>query len=126
MCVLNVKVISLPYIFQVFYVLCFTRPRYQVSIGPLVFYMSVEFCDSSLSYWFVLVGLRLYVPVNSFSAMSGRTYWFVSCVFETWSETSTNEPHHEKTCFSHICKNKGTDQLRGNRANDQCLCFSFI
>ena len=40
MCVLKVKVISLPYIFQVLYVLCFTGPRYQVSvygtIGPLV------------------------------------------------------------------------------------------
>ena len=38
--VLKVKVTSLPYIFQVLYVLCFTRPRYQVSvyrtIGPLV------------------------------------------------------------------------------------------
>ena len=38
--VLKVKVISLPYIFQVLYVLCFTMPRYQVSayrtIGPLV------------------------------------------------------------------------------------------
>ena len=38
--VLKVKVISLPHIFQVLYVLCFTRPRYQVSvyrtIGPLV------------------------------------------------------------------------------------------
>ena len=37
---LKIKVISLPYIFQVLYVLCFTRPRYQVSvyrtIGPLV------------------------------------------------------------------------------------------
>ena len=37
---LKVKVISLPYIFQVLYVLCFTEPRYQVSvyrtIGPLV------------------------------------------------------------------------------------------
>ena len=36
----KVKAISLPYIFQVMYVLCFTRPRYQVSvyrsIGPLV------------------------------------------------------------------------------------------
>ena len=35
-----VKVISLPYIFQVLYVLCFTWTRYQVSvyrtIGPLV------------------------------------------------------------------------------------------
>ena len=37
---MKVKAISLPYIFQVMYVLCFTRPRYQVSvyrtIGPLV------------------------------------------------------------------------------------------
>ena len=37
---MKVKVISLPYIFQVLYVLCFTRPRYQVSVyrttGPLV------------------------------------------------------------------------------------------
>ena len=36
-----VKVISLPYIFHVLYVLCFNRPRYQVSvyrtIGPLVY-----------------------------------------------------------------------------------------
>ena len=28
----KVKVISLQYIFQVLYVLCFTRPRYQVSV----------------------------------------------------------------------------------------------
>ena len=38
---MNVKVISLPYVFQVLYVLCFIRLRYQVSvyrtIGPLVF-----------------------------------------------------------------------------------------
>ena len=27
-----VKVISLPYIFQVLYASCFTRPRYQVSV----------------------------------------------------------------------------------------------
>ena len=24
------------------------------------------------------------------------------------------EPHHEKTCFLHICKNKGADQMCGN------------
>ena len=38
---MKAKVISLPYIFQVLYVLCFTRPRYQVSVyrttGPLLF-----------------------------------------------------------------------------------------
>ena len=45
------KVISLPYIFQVLYFLCFTRPRYQVSvyrtIGPLFFlfaFLSVTMC----------------------------------------------------------------------------------
>ena len=35
-----VKVITLPYIFKVLYLLCFTTPRYQVSVyrtvGPLV------------------------------------------------------------------------------------------
>ena len=42
---MKVKVISLPYIFQVLYVLCFTRPRYQVSvcrtIGPLVYHICI-------------------------------------------------------------------------------------
>ena len=41
-----VKVISLPYIFQILYVLCFTRPRYQVSVyrtnGPLVYLLNVS------------------------------------------------------------------------------------
>ena len=49
MWVLKVKVISLPYIIQVLYVLCFTRPRNQVSvyrtIGPLVNW-----------YFFILAG----------------------------------------------------------------------
>ena len=48
MYVLKVKVISLPYIFQVLYVLCFTTPRYQVSvyrtICPLVCFV-VAICD---------------------------------------------------------------------------------
>ena len=43
---MKVKVVSVPYIFQVLYVLCFTRPKYQVSvyrtIGPLVFYLAVK------------------------------------------------------------------------------------
>ena len=48
---LKVKVISLPYIFQV---LCFTRPRYQVSvyrtIGPLVSWYHWLQIESGLSY----------------------------------------------------------------------------
>ena len=43
---MKVKVISLPFIFQVLYVLCFNRPRYQVSVyrtnGPLVFYIYIK------------------------------------------------------------------------------------
>ena len=50
--VLKVKVISLPYIFQVLYVLCFTRPRYQVSvyrtIGPLVIFCFTDFFRNRL------------------------------------------------------------------------------
>ena len=43
---MKVKVISSPYIFQVLYALCFTRPRYQVSVyrthGPLVLTCDVD------------------------------------------------------------------------------------
>ena len=50
---MKVKVISLPYIFQVLYVLCFTRPRYQVSvyktIGPLVCFVLEEQSDQGLN-----------------------------------------------------------------------------
>ena len=46
MIVLKVKVISLPYISQVLYGLCFTRPRYQVSvyrtIGTLVLFVITQ------------------------------------------------------------------------------------
>ena len=47
--VLKVKVISLPYVFQVLYVLCFSWPIYQVSvyrtIGPLV---NIPFLDGNV------------------------------------------------------------------------------
>ena len=35
------------------------------------------------------------------------------------------EPRHEKSCFSHMQK-KGSDQLRGNCAADQHLCFRYV
>ena len=51
---MKVNVISLLYIFQVLYVLCFTRPRYQVSvyrtIGPLVL-LSGQYSRSYLFYF---------------------------------------------------------------------------
>ena len=57
---------SSPYIFQVLYVLCFTRPRYQVSvyrtIGSLGFF-SLNVCDikklkPGLSYAPIINALR--------------------------------------------------------------------
>ena len=33
--------------------------------------------------------------------------------------------HHEKTCFC-VSENKGTDQLRCDRAADQRLCFRYL
>ena len=55
-----VKFISLPYIFQALYVLCFTWTRYQVSIymtiGPLVYLSSVTgsiIFSLSPQVWFV-------------------------------------------------------------------------
>ena len=50
---MKVKVISLPYIFLVLYVLCFTRPRYQVSvyrtIGPLVLLSYCRYFDETFT-----------------------------------------------------------------------------
>ena len=44
----------------------------------------------------------------------------------SWSaKQKTYEPRHENPSFC-ICENKGTDQLRGNRAADQRLCFRYI
>ena len=56
---MKVKVISLPYIFQV---LCFTRPRYQVSvyrtIGPLVLYI--------ISLYATINAMNSFQDINAF------------------------------------------------------------
>ena len=53
----KVKVISVPYIFQVLYILCFTRPRYQEAFtGPLVLWFETSnefiyaFCLSKMNF----------------------------------------------------------------------------
>ena len=65
---MKVKVISLPYIFQVLYVLCFTRPRYQVSvyrtIGHLVFSWHKE---NSLSNHLLVVA-KYYIYKTKFTS----------------------------------------------------------
>ena len=54
---MKVKVISLPFIFQVLYVLCFTRSRYQVSVyrtnGPLVLVINVRFDHCKVRVFFI-------------------------------------------------------------------------
>ena len=48
---MKVKVISLPYISQLLYVLCFTRPRYKVSVyrtsGPLIYMKNLHVYEIS-------------------------------------------------------------------------------
>ena len=55
-----------------------------------------------------------------------RNTIFVECTI--WYTLLSFEPRHEITWFC-ICKNsknKGADQLHGNLAADQCLCFRLI
>ena len=94
---MKVKVISLPYIFQVLYVLCFTRPRYQVSvyrtIGPLVcfclFGLQIQIQNIYLtsytlyvhdkqlrSYHFFFVVVAISGVINVLS-LSHDYYWYI-------------------------------------------------
>ena len=67
-------VISLPYIFQVLYVLCFTRPRNQVSvyrtIGPLVLSLFPQFDLTHFSGIFTIKVNREWVPCVGNSSYS--------------------------------------------------------
>ena len=61
---MKVKVISLPYIFQVLYVLCFTWTRYQVSvyrtIGPLVYHCWFDlFLQTNVMLWQKNTNIRI-------------------------------------------------------------------
>ena len=57
---MKVKVISLPYIFQVLYVLCFTRPRYQMSVyrttGPLLLFFFCFMVNGTVTNFSVMLG----------------------------------------------------------------------
>ena len=75
---LKVRIISLPYIFQILYVLCFTWTRYQVSvyrtIGPLVPFLllttsskkSLKIVSVYANYWTVArLGVQYYIIVST-------------------------------------------------------------
>ena len=71
---MKVKVISLPYIFQVLYALCFTMPRYQVSVyrtnGPLV----LLWHSLSLSYNYFAAGKNNSILHRRVIVMSVSTF----------------------------------------------------
>ena len=70
--IMKVKVISLPYIFQVLYVLCFSWPIYQVSvyraIGPLVLYFDFV----SLRGWGLLAGILTQIWSGNAGLLAGH------------------------------------------------------
>ena len=78
---LKVKVISLPYIFQVLYVLCFIRQRYQVSvyrtIGPVVFENILKF-SVTVIYNIVPRYIRYVYPE--------KKYWCFDYVFISYAK----------------------------------------
>ena len=47
---MKIKVISLPYIFQVLYVLCFTRPRYQVIVYWTIGRLVLVICGTTVKF----------------------------------------------------------------------------
>ena len=65
MWVLKVKVISLPYIFQVLYVLCFTRPSYQVSVYRTIEYYQIILSNSKQSFNIVYFLHKIILNVSS-------------------------------------------------------------
>ena len=120
---MKVKVISLPYIFQVLYVLCFTRPRYQVicyrTIDPLV---STGTPVSSTTYDHLLS--KTDILMRDSYIRGGKT-WTEFLQTRLGRQTVYMSRVMRKPVFC-ICENKDADQLRGNREADQRLCFRYI
>ena len=87
--VLKVKGISLPYIFQVLYVLCFTRPRYQLSvyrtIGPFLAHLSRRLTGELIGYpWIRRPSVRPSVVIRPFTfsnIFSSETAWPIKAKF---------------------------------------------
>ena len=84
MWVLKVKVISLPYIFQVLFVLCFTWPRYQVSvyrtIGPLVYSGRIRALVAVATYSFQILIMGK-VEIDNFCQVIGDIGFFYRNIY---------------------------------------------
>ena len=97
---MKVKVISLPYIFQVLYVLCFTRSRYQVSVyrtnGPLVLLIGCK------NYAAVTTSDQIYFTILDVKKQQFRSMYrgFEPVYDEEMGDVQVwNELCHEKTCL---------------------------
>ena len=92
---MKVKVISLPYIFQVLYVLCFTGPRYQVSVyrtnGPLVGYVYIRKSQESAQICDIFGGKQ-----SQFALISEEFTLLVFVSLLIYVHTEANEAHNGK------------------------------
>ena len=85
---------SLPYIFQILYVLCFLRPRYQVSvyrtIGPLVLISILDLKGKKIIHISIAVMRVCQTPIAHSCKTATRSF----------------EPRHEKTNILHMRKQR--------------------
>ena len=106
MWVLKVKVISLPYNFQVLYVLCFSRPRYQVSvyrtIGPLVLLKIICFL-AHLSQR--LIGELIVYPWSDVCRSQCSNIFFSETAWPIKAKFYVEPPWvgGTKFCLRHVC-----------------------
>ena len=119
---MKVKVISFPYIFQVLYVLCFTRSRYQVSVyrtnGPLVAYAKTK---TQISF---VVTAKL-ISVFVFATKIVQSLYFLNPKFQASS--------HLLWLYSPVCVGPGRKPRRlffsqrgSNSFYFQWICFLAI
>ena len=88
---MKVKVISLPYILQVLFVLCFTRSRYQVSVyrtnGPLVYSGRIRTLVAMATYSFHRLIMGKEEIDNFFFCLIGDIWIFFTEMFIESSST---------------------------------------
>ena len=72
---MKVNVISLPSIFQVLYVLCFTRPRYQVSVYSLAVSQKYQQTSKKYTRIYMLYAELGRVPIEMHVKSQMIGYW---------------------------------------------------
>ena len=130
---MKVNVISLPYIFQVLYVLCFTRPSYQVSdnrtIGPLVFCLDGDIWKQIFTEMFIELSSTFhmtFIQIDVFDWLSGRQK---GSIFVKMFKNLIRRKHIEDeaetwhTCLGHYPLQKLCFLFRSNMNS---VCYSNL